>query len=246
MNSESYRARGERRLREPHTGAVNWGKERLTRWLSEAAEGSVEEAVLAAIAAWPEHDEHVATSLGYFMHCEQAWGRVRAVFERDGCRRSEDVALQLPFPLSQAIVSLADSATMVPMFSDVRVDARGGRLVVEILESLPEEDARVRMKLGVIRAELLLCAGDPEGHLLFGSLAREHPHFWLPLERYFQVATDLRVEDALVWRRVARMIEDGLALPKADEDNGDGPWAPEEAIALALDFARGRPVLVPW
>ena len=242
MEISDYDARHERRMREPHTSAINWGNERLARWLMEAAEGSLEEAVLAAMAAWPERDEQWSTSLGYFIHCEQTWTRVRALAVREQCRRSTDLPLRLPFPLSQAIVSLADSATMVPIFAEVRFDARGARLAAEILETFPDEDPRVRIKLGAIRAELLLCAGDPAGHVLYEKLVRARPESWLPLAMYFEAAESLDVTDPLVWSRLAEMIEDGLATPKLDEDVGIASWDPEAAMEMARELAGGRRV----
>lgn len=245
MEISDFDARHERRMREPHTSAINWGNERLARWLTEAPEGSVEEAVLAAMAAWPERDEQWSTSLGYFIHCEQTWARVRVLAVREQCRRSADLPLELPFPLSQAIVSLADSATMVPRFAEVRFDARGARLAAEILETFPDEDPRVSMKLGAIRAELFLCAGDPAGHVLFEKLTRACPSSWMPLATYFDTAASLGMADPLVWNRLASMIEEGLAVPKLDTDGVDS-WEPEEAVALAREFAQGRPAEYPW
>lgn len=245
METSDFYARQERRLREPHTPAILWGDERLARWLLEAPEGSVEEAVLAAVAGWPEHDEQWSTGLGYFIHCEQTWTRVRALAVREQCRRSADVPLRLPFPLSQAIVSLAASAVMVPTYAEVRFDARGARLAAEILETFPDEDPRVRMKLGAIRAELYLCAGDPEGHVLYEKLVRACPESWMPLAMYFETAASLGVTEPLVWTRLAELIESGLTSPKLEVGSVDS-WEPEEAMARARELAQGRPAEYVW
>lgn len=248
MDAESpYRTRRPLWLEDPDTYAVEWGKERLACWLADADEGSVEEAVLAPLAGWPDSDWSWPTALGYFPSCEQAWARVSSLAESVGAKRSTEVPLRLPFALSQALAWFPEAAVMVPVHAPVRrPDARGARLAAQILDTFPDEDPRVRLRLDVTRATLLLRAGEADGHVLFAELARDFSDRWAPIQTYYETACDLELSDPDVWNRLTFMLRRAKNVPKLNGDEGSPPWDPEEAAFLAREYAKGRPIQRGW
>lgn len=213
---------------EPHCNAMNHGREQLAAWLRQAEPGSMEQALLAAVVTVYVSSEEEASGV---LAC-RVWSDVRARLDPARHRRSTAVEHRLPFPLSQALITL--------VFPGVLADDPGvldpmAAMAGEMLASFPDEDPRVVLSIASTRARMRVAAGHEDGHVEAERLIAAYPDSAVPVDAYTSGLEAWRRragadEQRILLQRIIDLLEHALSKGL---DRDEHQWYPRESLEVA-------------